>query len=187
MLALPSYSWAVVVTDTSQVTKQSSLTTSSGGGSCTYFASDTYMSTEGRPTEGGALVTDGSNNLNLNWTNWTSSSLSTPVTCSGTYKIFFTLQMQAASNNNAIKVGYCVKTNDGVTIYGTCPASNTDATSSFTFDPKCNGGNYCPVRTFTFTANVHLDAGQYVTAPILNTSEQTSLTGGEFLVLYVGP
>lgn len=187
LLAISPYCWCAVVTDTSRVSKQTTLIPSTNSGDCAYFASDTYGGTEGIPSQGGALVTDGSNNLNLGWTNGGSSSLNTPVKCNGTYQIFFTLQMQAASNNSAIRVGYCVKTNDGATVYGSCPASSSNMNNSFVFNPKCNGGDYCPVRTFPFTANIHLNAGQYVTAPSLNTSAQTALAGGEFIVLYIGP
>jgi len=160
-------------------------------------------------------LTDASNNLTLTfrggswssssvyagtWTSSTPSPLSTPVPCSGTYQVFFSLQVQPtyySGNQNppaaapSITIYPCVQTLDAtptlvygsLLVGGACPATGP----STVLNPVCNSGNYCSVTTLFFEAQVHLAAGQIVGPPSLHTTQQLVVTGGEFLVYYVGP
>jgi hypothetical protein len=180
------------------------LTMTSAAATCSYYATDTYLGAEGTntspvttilsnferisvmdPVQTPPILTDSSNNATLSWTGGTGSPLNTAITCAGTYKVFFTIQLQAAATNSPVQVSVCDQTTDAATlIYGSCPASGG---TTFTFNPQCNGGNYCTVMTFPFAAQVHLNVGQTVGPPALHASGQVAITGGQFFVYYVGP
>jgi len=130
------------------------------------------------------------------WTSTTPSPLKTPVPCTGTYQIFFSLQVQPTyygSPSNpppAITFYPCVQTTDGLTtVYGGALSGGACPTTGpyVLFKAVCNGGNYCSVITFQFSTQVHLTAGQIVGAPVIHASNQMNVTGGEFNVFYVGP
>ncbi len=160
-------------------------------------------------------LTDVNNNLTLSfrggswsstswitatWSSGTPSPLSTPVPCTGTYQVFFTLQLQPTfygGNQNppqaapTLTIYPCVQTTDAIPtlVYGSLLAGGACPSTGpfFTFNPVCNGGNYCSVMTFPFATQVHLNAGQIVGPPSIHASAQVAVTGGEFSVYYVGP
>lgn len=197
-LALPSF--ATPVSDSSKGILPSintSTGTSSSSGGCNYNAQDTYGSTE-LPSQGfsEAYLKWGigwvnypivNGNYNLTWSGGANSSLTTPVPCTGVYQVVFSIQFQATNGGGAINISPCVKTTDGITtIYGTCPAA-AGSPQTFSFNPFCNGGFYCGVMTYPFAAQVTLTQGQMVAPPSIFTNGQINVTGGEFLVYYVGP
>jgi hypothetical protein len=161
-----------------------SITPGSQSTGCTYYATDTYANTENVSPIPSYPLTDGSNNLTLAWATGATSPLNTPVPCDGTYQIFFSLQVQSAGSATAVSIFPCVKTTDDVTVYGSCPAASSSM--SFTHNPVCNGGNYCTVVSYPFTANVTLVEGQVISPPSIHTTDQIAITGGEFIVRYIG-
>lgn len=199
---------ATTITDSasllSPVTVTPATIASSNSDSCAYYAQDTYANTElpsrtspvyfNGMTNNGAVglpnypIVNPGNILNLAWTSGVNSPLALPVTCSGLYRYYFTLQLEATSSNSSSEIRVCVQTTDGrYVIYGFCPA-NVNNPFVFTFNPVCNSGDYCGKMIYTFTGTAFLEAGQTVRPPnVYSQNAAVAITGGEFILFYVGP
>lgn len=202
MMAVCSHAIAVTVS-TDSVRMRNSTYSLPGSDSCAYFAEDTYS---GELPGGGITYFRsppyGSNNfgggqappyppqtgpaspLNLAWSGGNNSAFATAVPCGGKFAIYFTLQVEATDNNSPVNIMPCVQTTSGRVLYGTC--SNTSPIV-VNFNPSCNGGDYCGTMIFNFTAQVNLNQGEMLQAPIIYTDGKIVITGGEFITYFMGP
>lgn len=151
---------------------------------CSFFYSDIFDGT--MPPQSPAPTPNTTFTLKFN-NNGAPSTASPEVPCEGTYKVVYTIQIQATTNVADISVVPTANTSTASVVY---PQSGAPGTLHLY--PQCNNSGYastpyCTNGEISGSGVVTLTQGDKFYAPTLTTSAPVIITGGQFIAYLISP